>query len=63
VRRAEVLGLIERRVSAADARVYQLRLTAEAKRRLGAAVADLRDERRALQRELGAAFRGRRGER
>jgi DNA-binding MarR family transcriptional regulator len=51
-RRVENAGLIERTVSARDARVHPLRLTAEGERRLAAAVEELTGERAALTREL-----------
>jgi DNA-binding MarR family transcriptional regulator len=51
-RRVEDAGLIERTVSARDARVHPLRLTAEGERRLAAAVEELTGERAALAREL-----------
>jgi DNA-binding MarR family transcriptional regulator len=44
--------LIERTVSARDARVHPLRLTAEGERRLAAAVKELAGERAVLAREL-----------
>jgi DNA-binding MarR family transcriptional regulator len=52
-RRIEDAGLIERTVSPTDARVHPLRLTAEGKRRLAAAAADLAKERAALAEAVG----------
>jgi DNA-binding MarR family transcriptional regulator len=51
-RRVENAGLIERTVSARDARVHPLRLTAEGERRLAAAVKELAGERAVLASEL-----------
>src|SRR3954454_7182474 len=48
VQRAESDGLVERRLSQADARVHELRLSEEGERRLAAALAELGPERRKL---------------
>jgi len=52
VRRAQRIGLVRREVSATDGRVNYLCLTEEGERRLAAAVADLRGERRRLRAAL-----------
>lgn len=60
VKRSEEAGLIRRRQSAEDGRVWLLALTAEGERRLMRAFAALRDDREALAaafREVGRSFR------
>jgi DNA-binding MarR family transcriptional regulator len=48
VRRAENLGLLHRELSATDARVRYLRLTAEGERRLAGVLMELREDRQTL---------------
>lgn len=52
VRRTENLGLVRRELSATDARVRYLRLTAEGERRLARALMELREDREALRQAL-----------
>ena len=60
VKRTEEAGLIRRRPSPEDGRVWLLELTAEGERRLMRAFAALRDDRQALAaafRDLDRSFR------
>ncbi len=60
VKRSEEAGLIERRVSPDDGRVWLLRVTRDGERRLMRALAELRDDRDALAavfREVDRRFR------
>jgi DNA-binding MarR family transcriptional regulator len=52
-RRVEDLGLIERTMSTADARVHPLRLTAEGERRLADTLSALHEDRATLAADLG----------
>jgi DNA-binding MarR family transcriptional regulator len=64
VKRAEDAGLLERRQSTEDGRVWLLSLTAEGERRLVHAFANLRDERASLTdafRQLDKSFRAAHG--
>lgn len=60
VKRSEEAGLVERRASSEDGRVWLLRLTAEGRRRLLRAFGGLREDREALAasfREVDRRFR------